>query len=364
MAICDSKMKDVLPFIAMAIVESTEVVMHTLYKAANLKGLKFFVYLTYSYVLGTLLLLPLSFIFSRRGLPSFKLPVLYRLILLPVIALSSRICGYKGLEYSSPSLSSAISTLTPAFTFFLAVVFRMEHLDLRSSSTQTKILGSIVSILGALVMVLYKGPTILSRTTTTESSQSLHFSLRTSQTNWTIGGLLLVADKLLMSSCLVLQAHILKMYPAELIVSLANCLLLAIISIPLGFMVERDMDAWILKSDIRLSAVIYSAFFGPVFITAIHNLCLSLKGPLYVAIFKPLAIVLAVTASFVFLGEALHLWSVVGATILLLGFYTVLWGKSKELAEKSKNCGSDNLGASPNEETPLLQNHSSGKYVV
>ncbi|GMN19397.1 hypothetical protein TIFTF001_039795 [Ficus carica] len=63
MAICDSKMKDVLPFIAMAVVESTEV--GTLYKASASKGLKFFVYLTYSCVLGTLLLLPLSFIFFR-----------------------------------------------------------------------------------------------------------------------------------------------------------------------------------------------------------------------------------------------------------------------------------------------------------
>ncbi|GMN34022.1 hypothetical protein TIFTF001_046768, partial [Ficus carica] len=308
MAICDSKMKDVLPFLAIAVVESTTVGLHTLYKAATLKGLKFFVYLTYSYVLGTLLLLPLSFIFFRRGLPSFKLPVLYRLILLSVIGFSSRICGYKGLEYSSPSLSSTIDTLMPAFTFFLAVVFRMEHLDLRSSSTQTKILGTIVSILGALVMVLYKGPTILSRSATTESSQSLHFPLRTSQTNWTKGGLLLVADKLLNSSSLILQAHILKMYPAELIVSFANCLLVAIIAAPVGFMVERDMNNWILKFDIRLSTVIYSAFLGPAFINSIQNLCLPLKGPLYVAIFTPLAIVLAAAASFVFLGEALHLW--------------------------------------------------------
>ena len=65
MAICDSKMKDVLPFIAMAVVDSTTVGLHTLYEAATLKGLKFFVYLTYSNVLGTLLLLTLSFIFFR-----------------------------------------------------------------------------------------------------------------------------------------------------------------------------------------------------------------------------------------------------------------------------------------------------------
>jgi drug/metabolite transporter (DMT)-like permease len=36
----------------------------------------------------------------------------------------SLIVGCKGIEYSSPTLASAISNLTPAFTFTLAVIFR------------------------------------------------------------------------------------------------------------------------------------------------------------------------------------------------------------------------------------------------
>jgi ABC-type siderophore export system fused ATPase/permease subunit len=36
----------------------------------------------------------------------------------------AQICGYKGIEYSSPTLASAISNLTPAFTFILAIIFR------------------------------------------------------------------------------------------------------------------------------------------------------------------------------------------------------------------------------------------------
>jgi hypothetical protein len=38
----------------------------------------------------------------------------------------------------------------------------MEILALRSSITQAKIMGTIASISGALVVVFYKGPTIIS----------------------------------------------------------------------------------------------------------------------------------------------------------------------------------------------------------
>ena len=36
----------------------------------------------------------------------------------------AQICGYRGIAYSSPTLASAISNLTPAFTFILAIIFR------------------------------------------------------------------------------------------------------------------------------------------------------------------------------------------------------------------------------------------------
>ena len=37
---------------------------------------------------------------------------------------SAQICTYRGIEYSSPTLASAVSNLSPAFTFMLAVLFR------------------------------------------------------------------------------------------------------------------------------------------------------------------------------------------------------------------------------------------------
>lgn len=37
---------------------------------------------------------------------------------------ASQIVGYTGINFSSPTLSSAISNLVPAFTFLLAIIFR------------------------------------------------------------------------------------------------------------------------------------------------------------------------------------------------------------------------------------------------
>ncbi|KAM6549895.1 hypothetical protein CsatB_021571 [Cannabis sativa] len=57
--------KEVVPFAAMAAAECSMVGLHILYKSATLKGFAFFVFMAYSYSLGTLLLFPLCLFFSR-----------------------------------------------------------------------------------------------------------------------------------------------------------------------------------------------------------------------------------------------------------------------------------------------------------
>ena len=57
--------KDVVPFAAMVSVECVMVGANTLFKAATLRGLSFYVYIFYSYVVATIVLLPLSLIFGR-----------------------------------------------------------------------------------------------------------------------------------------------------------------------------------------------------------------------------------------------------------------------------------------------------------
>jgi hypothetical protein len=81
---------------------------------------------------------------------------------------------------------------------------RMEKLALKSSSTRAKIMGTVVSISGALVVVLYEGPTIIS-TSSRSPSPSPQFPLSTSLSNWVIGGLLLAVEYLLFSMWYIVQ---------------------------------------------------------------------------------------------------------------------------------------------------------------
>lgn len=47
--------------------------------------------------------------------------------------------------------------------------------------------------------------------------------------------------------------------------------------------------------------------FGSGLTTVVHTWTLRLKGPVYVAMFKPLAIAIAVVMGSIFLGDTLHL---------------------------------------------------------
>ncbi|GMN42467.1 hypothetical protein TIFTF001_011671 [Ficus carica] len=336
--------REVLPLAAMATVECINVSLNTLYKAAAVKGLSYFVFVTYSYALGSLVLLPILFIFPRTGLPPLKPPIIYRIVLLSLIGYGGNICAFKGIEYSSPTLASAISNLPPAFTFILAVVFRMEKLDFRSSSTIAKTVGTILSVSGALIAILYNGPVILSPSSS-PSSPSLEYPLQTPQTNWVLGGLLLAAFCILVSVWYILQTHVIRLYPAELTVVVLFSLCTSIIAAIVSFVVETNMSAWSLRTDLALITIVLFAFFGPTFSAAVHTWGLHLKGPVYVAIFRPISIVIAAAMGVLFLDDVLHLGSVIGATILLLGFYAVIWGKANEEI-MNKDPDSESPGAS------------------
>ncbi|PIN23552.1 hypothetical protein CDL12_03723 [Handroanthus impetiginosus] len=117
--------EEVLPFVATVTAECTTVCLTILYKAAVVKGLSYHVFMAYSYAISALLTLPLAYFCHRKTpLPPFTLGVFGRFFLLGVIGFVSQSCGYKGIELSNPTMSSAMSNLNPATTFFLAILFR------------------------------------------------------------------------------------------------------------------------------------------------------------------------------------------------------------------------------------------------
>jgi len=242
-------------------------------------------------------------------------------------------------------------SLIPGFTFILAIIFRMEKVDFRSSSTLAKTIGTVVSIAGAFIVALYKGPTII----TNPSLSNLTNNLLTQPSNWIIGGLFLVVDCVFSSMFLVVQALVLKKCPAELTVMFGYFFTVSILSAITSLIVERDhMNAWSLQPNIRLYAVLYSGVFGSAFQVTVGGWCVKRKGPVFTAMFHPLGIVIATAIGVLFLGDAFYFGSLVGSIVIVVGFYSVMWGKAKEGKMVENNVeSSTNLSS---ENAPLLQN--------
>ncbi|XP_057481349.1 WAT1-related protein At5g40230-like isoform X7 [Actinidia eriantha] len=289
---------------------------------------------------STLLLLPLLFSFrlppsptesmfpsnfSRAaGLPPFKVSVFLKICLLGLIT----------SDFYLSCLDLKVSNTVPR-----------RYLPLLATLPQLSPSCSPLSS-GAFLVVLYKGPIIWN----TSSPSKIPYSLGLSQSNWAIGGIFLAADYLLRSMIFVVQAQIMKVYPAELVVVFLLNLCATIISAPVCLIADMNFSDWKTTTGISLAAILYSGIMGYCFGTIVHTWGVRVKGPVYVALFKPFSIVIAAVTGFIFLGESLYLGSVVGAVVISVGFYVVMWGKAKE--EKGEEFAVINSLESPY--TPLL----------
>ncbi|PON75979.1 Plant-drug/metabolite exporter [Trema orientale] len=351
--------RDVLPFTAMVSMECINVGLNTLFKAATLRGMSYHVFVVYAYAVAALVLLPAPFFSLRsRVLPPLNFSIMIKIGLLGFIGSSSQIMGFTGINYSSPTLASAISNLVPAFTFILAIIFRMEKVTMRSTSSQAKMLGTVVSIGGAFVATLYRGPPIILAPSSNLSLHGQPLLQNDTKSNWVVGGLLLTAEYILVPLWYIVQTQIMKEYPNELTVVFFYNLFVSIFAGVAGLILETDSSAWKLRPGIALASVLCSGVFGSFINNTVHTWALHLKGPVYVAMFKPLSIAIAAAMSFIFLGDSLHLGSIIGATMISIGFYTVMWGKAKEdMMEELEQSHIESLESPPTHKTPLLQRY-------
>ncbi|KAM7471330.1 hypothetical protein LguiA_009513 [Lonicera macranthoides] len=115
------------------------------------------------------------------------------------------------------------------------------------------------------------------------------------------------------------------------------------------------------------------AVFGSVVTYSIQTWCIHKKGPVFVAMFKPLGIgigallgvSIAALLGVIFLGDTLYVGSVIGAIVIVADFYGVMWAQSKEEETmRGASHGADGLlpSSSSRHHTPLLvswiHNHS------
>ncbi|URE32601.1 EamA-like transporter family [Musa troglodytarum] len=223
---------------------------------------------------------------------------------------------------------------------------RMEHLYLRSPRGVAKAVGTIVSLAGVTTMTLFKGPTIknfwgpliqIDGNAIHESwlkGSTLTITSCITWSMWYIMQVLISSDLLSAKEhCnrrFYLQAITLKRYPAQLSLTTWMCFIGAAQSAIFTAFVEHKPAAWRIGLDVKLWSILYAGVVCSGLIIYIQLWCTEAKGPVFVTMFNPVStIMVALLAYFVF-GERLFLGSIIGGIVVIIGLYSVLWGKERD----------------------------------
>ncbi|CAK9317281.1 unnamed protein product [Citrullus colocynthis] len=310
---------------------------HVVSRAALNMGISKLVFLVYRNIIAFLLLLPFAYFLEKKERPPITFNFLLQFFLLALVGITANQGFYLlGLENTSPTFASAIQNSVPAITFLMAALLRIEEVRLNRKDGIAKVIGTICCVAGATVITLYKGPTIYSpvhslQTAATTTSAPIFASLGDATgKSWTLGCVFLIGHCLSWSGWLVLQAPVLKKYPARLSVTSYTCFFGIIQFIIIAAIAERDVEAWLFHSGGEIFSVLYAGVVASGIAFAVQTWCIQRGGPVFVAVYQPVqTLVVAVMASFA-LGEEFFLGGIIGAVLIIAGLYFVLWGKSEE----------------------------------
>nr|TKW23735.1 hypothetical protein SEVIR_3G006700v2 [Setaria viridis] len=212
------------------------------------------------------------------------------------------------MKLTSATFASATTNLIPAATFVLALIFRYERLAIRTFSGQAKLAGTLLGVGGAMLLTFYKGADV----TPWHSSVNLvahqhrqQLEVVAEATNRVMGSLLCISSCFFYAIWLILQAKLSKEYPFHYSSTALMCAMSTLQSVAFALCYDRDPGQWRLGFDVRLLSVVYSGVLAS-------------------------GVMLVVLSCSLLLGEKLHLGSALGAVLIVMGLYAVLWGKGRE----------------------------------
>ncbi|KAH9606041.1 hypothetical protein KSS87_006678 [Heliosperma pusillum] len=305
---------------------------HVVSRAALNMGISKLVYPVYRNIIALLLLLPFAYFLEKKERPPINLSFLVQFFLLALIGITANQGFYLlGLDNTSPTFASAVQNSVPALTFLMAAVLRIEKVRLDRKDGIAKVLGTAFCVAGATVITLYRGPTIYSPATNLHDSTPMLLSLGdASPKSWALGCVYLIGHCLSWSGWLVLQAPVLKKYPARLSVTSYTCFFGLIQFLIIAAFLERDLDAWKFHSGSEVFTIMYAGVVASGIAFAVQIWCIDRGGPVFVAVYQPVqTLVVAIMAS-IALGEQFYLGGIIGAALIIAGLYLVLWGKNEE----------------------------------
>ncbi|XVE68431.1 hypothetical protein DITRI_Ditri09bG0068100 [Diplodiscus trichospermus] len=335
---CGNFLEIAKPYFAMISLQFGYAGMNVITKVSLNRGMSHYVLVVYRHAFATAVIAPFALLFERRGQPKITFPVFMQIFILALLGpVIDQNFYYAGLKYTSPTFSCAMSNMLPAMTFIMAVICRMEKIDVKKVRCQAKIVGTVVTVAGAMLMTLYKGPVVelfWSKNIHPKQS-SVPDTSGTTDKDWVKGSIFLIFATLAWASLFVLQAKALKTYKNhQLSLTSLMCFVGTLQAIVVTFVMERKASVWQIGWDMNLLAAAYAGIVTSGISYYVQGLVMKKRGPVFATAFSPLMmIIVAIMGSFI-LAEKIFLGGVIGSILIVVGLYSVLWGKHKENKEE------------------------------
>ncbi|CAL0308532.1 unnamed protein product [Lupinus luteus] len=327
-----------VPLLLMVFVQFVYAGMNITSKLAILSGMNPLILVAYRQIFATVSIVPFAYWLEWKTLPKMTKRIVYQIILSSLLGVTgNQVLFFVGLKYSTATIACALTNLLPAFTFILAVIFRQENVRIKDKAGIGKVMGTLLCVGGALLLSFYHGKTI----GLGESSIHLRFadkmegtSSSTTNTNLLLGPFTIICSALVWALWFIIQADMSTSFPAPYTSTAYMCFLGSIQCIAIALCFEHSPSAWSLNNAIRLTSSLYAGVICTGLAYCLMSWTIVRKGPLYVSVFTPLQLIITAVVSWALLREKIYLGTALGSLLIVLGLYSVLWGKNKEMRKE------------------------------
>uniref|UniRef100_A0A453PPN5 WAT1-related protein n=1 Tax=Aegilops tauschii subsp. strangulata TaxID=200361 RepID=A0A453PPN5_AEGTS len=218
-----------------------------------------------------------------------------------------------GAKLTSAGFATALVNILPAVTFVLALLLRMEKVRLRSLHSQAKIAGTVLTVAGAVLMVLYHGPIVQFPWT-----KGQHHATASGQgaggaadaRDWLNGTIMVIIACVAWACFFILQSNTLRSYPAELSLTVLICGMGSLMSGAIALVAERaNTQAWVIGFDMRLFTAVYAGIVCSGVAYYVQGIVSRQRGPVFVTAFNPLCMIITAVMGSIILKEEINLGS-------------------------------------------------------
>ncbi|KAG2325632.1 hypothetical protein Bca52824_008360 [Brassica carinata] len=320
------------PYFAMVCLQFGYAGMNLVTKVVLDRGLSHFVLVAYRNAFAMAAIAPFALLSERKVRPKMTFSIFMQIFVLALLGpVIDQNLYYAGLKLTSPTFASAVTSIVPALTFIISIICRMEKVEMRKVRFQAKVVGSLVIVVGAMLMILSKSPLI-----NFLRSHLIHKASSSVGEDYLKATVFLLIASFSWASFFVLQAATSKRYSSHLSLSTMVCFMGTLESTALAFVMEPNLSAWNIAFDMNLLASAYAGIMSSSIAYYVQGMMTKQKSVVFVTAFNPLIVIIVSIISFLILCQRLYLGGVLGMVILMVGVCVVLWGKEGDEEENSE----------------------------